>query len=431
MPEKTSAISPRISDLARKLQREPGSRVFFELAREHHQSGNLEDAARLCREGLQKHPAYHSARVLLARVLIDMKQFSSAKPELERVMKQAPGNLLARRLLAEALAAENDREGAREILRGLLILNPADEEAEQRLQELSAPTESKAAGLETLPGETASHDLPPAEEVSDAAEPDSERTASGFQYQAPFETPTVAMAPPAPPEEAPPPPPPASAIATVMMRRAELPGVVESPEPAASAFGATAVGESRGSSGTATVIMRPGDLPKAPEEQPVPARSSEGAGGRNPAAGSSAATVMMRPDQLPATMGDPRVEPPAPAMQAGEEVLRGGTVVDSAVTRDELNEPTMGALPTPTLAEIYLTQGMPERALQIYKQVLVGDPHNQEALARVREISGRSVQAADLTHHKIQVLEGWLERIRRHHHVQDDAGRGGPKTAGM
>src|SRR5437867_2654728 len=104
MADKAATLSPRISDLSKRLQREPSSRVFLELAREYHASGNLEEAVRVCRDGLQRHPSYHSARVLLGRSLIDLRRFAEARPEMEKVVQQAPDNLLARRLLGEAQA---------------------------------------------------------------------------------------------------------------------------------------------------------------------------------------------------------------------------------------------------------------------------------------------------------------------------------------
>jgi hypothetical protein len=148
-----------------------------------------------------------------------------------------------------------------------------------------------------------------------------------------------------------------------------------------------------------------------------------------------------RATHSPALFGEAASAPsraPAPEDEATLAALSpersGGTSSPASPARAALpgeDEPTMGALPTPTLAEIYLAQGMPGKALEIYKQVLEGDPQNPEALARVRELSERLQPSGGLTQRKIQVLEGWLERIRRHGHVQDDAGRGGPTSAGV
>jgi tetratricopeptide (TPR) repeat protein len=284
-------------------------------------------------------------------VLIDLKRYGSARPELEQVVRQAPDNLLARKLLAEALAGDNDVRGALLALRALILLHPDDQESAQRIHDLEAEAGREAAeGMETLPAAA------PAPAASGPAPPAAEEVAEA----------TVAF-------------------------RYEPPPSMESEveEPAAEAEGEE---ESRPEASAATVLMA---VPIFSSPEASPAESS------------------MTISEEPAREEAPALEAaPSPPMK-------------------EEDEPTLGALPTPTLAEIYLAQGMADRALEIYKQVLAGDPQNHEALARIRELSARLSPSGSLTQRKIQVLEGWLERIRRHHDVQDDAGRSGPTSAGM
>ena len=91
--------------------------------------------------------------------------------------------------------------------------------------------------------------------------------------------------------------------------------------------------------------------------------------------------------------------------------------------------PTIAVLPTPTLAEIYASQGQFERALEVYTQVLAGDPDNHEIQARVREISAILAPPGSATERRIRHLEAWLDKIRRAHHVQDQARGGGSPPA--
>ena len=63
------AGNPRIDDLRKRLEKDPGSRLFAQLAEELRKDGDLEDAIRVAREGLQKHPNYPSARMTLGRAL--------------------------------------------------------------------------------------------------------------------------------------------------------------------------------------------------------------------------------------------------------------------------------------------------------------------------------------------------------------------------
>lgn len=431
MPEKATATSPRIGDLTKRLQREPGSRVFFDLAREHHSAGNLEEAFKLCRDGLLKHPSYHSARVLLGRVLIDRGQFSDARPELERVVKQAPDNLLARRLLAEALAGGKDLHGALGMLRSLLALHPGDPEAVQRIQELEAEAaEAEAAGMETLPSTKA--EPPATEEVSEV--PAVEEPGNGQAATVLMSAPPVFTEAPAPPPETAPAPSVGMEEEAVPAPSYEVTTVTFKYEPPVTPAPPVEALSPAGSDGIDAAPIEPppvGAAAAAAEREPE--APEEGLGEARPP-GASVATVMMSAADF-ASRAAGTAPPllsvaPQAAADAGEGAVPAVADKPKPPPGDE-DEPTVGALPTPTLAEIYLAQGMPERALEIYKQVLVGDPHNQEAQARVRELSDRLTPPGSLTQRKIEVLEGWLERIRRHHHVQDDAGRGGPTSAGM
>ena len=80
---------------------DPASIAFAALAEEYRRSGNYEEAIATCRTGLQRHPAYLSARVTLGRALLETGQYADARTELEYVLRTAPENLAAIRGLAE------------------------------------------------------------------------------------------------------------------------------------------------------------------------------------------------------------------------------------------------------------------------------------------------------------------------------------------
>ena len=63
--------------------------------------GDYDQAIEVCREGLQQHPGYVSARVTLGRALLETGQHEQARAELEAVLRVAPDNLAAIRALAE------------------------------------------------------------------------------------------------------------------------------------------------------------------------------------------------------------------------------------------------------------------------------------------------------------------------------------------
>ena len=95
------ADNPRIDDLRRRVEFEPASIAFAQLAEEYRRAGNYEEAVRVCRTGLAQHPSYLSARVTLGRALLELGKFDPAQTELQYVLHTAPDNLAAIRALAE------------------------------------------------------------------------------------------------------------------------------------------------------------------------------------------------------------------------------------------------------------------------------------------------------------------------------------------
>lgn len=95
------AENPRIEELRRRVERDPASIAFAQLAEEYRRAGNYDEAVRVCRTGLAQHPTYLSARVTLGRSLLELEQLDEAQTELECVLHSAPDNLAAIRALAE------------------------------------------------------------------------------------------------------------------------------------------------------------------------------------------------------------------------------------------------------------------------------------------------------------------------------------------
>jgi tetratricopeptide (TPR) repeat protein len=95
------AHNSRIEELRRRVQLDPASIAFAALAEEYRRAGQFEDAIAACEAGLQRHPAYISARVTLGRSLLELGRFDEARHQLEHVLRTAPENLAAIRALAE------------------------------------------------------------------------------------------------------------------------------------------------------------------------------------------------------------------------------------------------------------------------------------------------------------------------------------------
>ena len=69
------------------LALEPGSRIFFPLAKLFVEFGQLEDAAQTLRQGLDRHPDAMEARLLLIQVLTRLERMDEAQEHMAAVIK--------------------------------------------------------------------------------------------------------------------------------------------------------------------------------------------------------------------------------------------------------------------------------------------------------------------------------------------------------
>ena len=131
------ADSPRIEELKRRVQVDPASIAFAALAEEYRRAGRYEEAIATCQAGLQRHPAYLSARVTLGRALLQLGQYVEAREELEHVLRAAPENLAAIRGLAEIHHRRGELPEALEQYRSALHVAKHDAEIADAVDQIS------------------------------------------------------------------------------------------------------------------------------------------------------------------------------------------------------------------------------------------------------------------------------------------------------
>jgi tetratricopeptide (TPR) repeat protein len=135
------ADSQRIEDLRRRVQKDPASIAFAQLAEELRRAGGFEESVSVCRAGLELHPGYLSARVTLGRALIELNDLDTALGELEHVLKSAPENLAAIRGLAEIHHRKGSLAEALAQYRAALALARNDPDLQQTVAELARQVE--------------------------------------------------------------------------------------------------------------------------------------------------------------------------------------------------------------------------------------------------------------------------------------------------
>lgn len=122
------SLSPEIDKLAKKLAKDPHSKVFIQLAEEYVKAGLLQEAGAVLEEGLKTYPTFLTARVALGRIYYQLGLVPKAKAMLEEAVKMSPENLLAHRTLAQLYVQEGASEPALRSCSVVLSVNPQDEE---------------------------------------------------------------------------------------------------------------------------------------------------------------------------------------------------------------------------------------------------------------------------------------------------------------
>lgn len=337
----------RIDELRRRLERDPASRLFAQLAEEHRKAGDLGEAIRVSRAGLAQHPSYPSARLTLGRALLESGDPAGARGELEAALRDAPDNILASRFLAEALEALGNLGSALEQYRATLKVAPGDRHVEGRIRGI----EMRLRG----PG-------PPAASAG---------TPRGGDVTSPLRGRAAQV--PARPTAAPP--------AVTRERGDSLPITIRLHAP---------------------VNLAGAEPPAAGQPRPTPPPVE-----RAPVPPQLKATARMPPPPEPSVETTSPFPPPVPEPTLPPVVVGPADDTDEAPTLPaaqarELETPPSAAaaaktveggepahpLSSSTLAELYFGQGLVDRAIEVYGRLLQEDPGNERARVRLKELQG-------------------------------------------
>ncbi len=98
----------RIRDLERRLDLDSGSRLFVSLAEEYRKVGRFKDALSALQKGLLAHPGYIAAQVALGRVYVEANQATDAIATFTKVLAADPANLVAAKSLADIHMGRRD-----------------------------------------------------------------------------------------------------------------------------------------------------------------------------------------------------------------------------------------------------------------------------------------------------------------------------------
>ena len=130
------AGTSEIEKLERRYAENPDGRYFAPLADAYRKAGQVDRALEVVRAGIEKHPDYLSAHIVLGRCLLDKGDDAEAEQTFRSVLDLDAENIIALKSLAEITERTGRTIEARQWLQKLLVVDSMNVEAESDLQRL-------------------------------------------------------------------------------------------------------------------------------------------------------------------------------------------------------------------------------------------------------------------------------------------------------
>lgn len=340
-------------------ERDPEGRAFAPLADAYRRKGDLDEAGSLVEDGLARIPDFTPGHLVAARIQRARGDLEGARASLDRVLDLDSANLLALLERAELARDTGDLEGAVADLRQLLELDSGHlgaRAALDRLEAAGAPGSQDARAPATA--ETREQELDPADRgtvgIEEAAEP-----------------------------------------GTGEIETQEL--EVEGGEGDVFDFDLSAFEEGESVTSQDEGAFETEDLVLDGQDQEL---DTDG-------------LVLDADDEI--QLDEPYVDF---AREDDEPAVTGVTEESGELDRDAipvepdagLDEPTGeseedSSLVTRTMAELFVRQGLTDRAVEVYEKLLDRDPANEELVARLEELRTTVEADAELS----DVAPQWAE----------------------
>ena len=164
-------IDERISKCQKILAEDPNSQIFAALADSFRKKGELEQAFRICQNGLKIHPSYGSAHVVMAKINLDRGLYDWAETEAKKAADIDGHTRTIELLMAEIHIYKGEFTEAIKLLKKLLSADP-DNAQIQKLLEIAQKIPSEQAAIlgseESTPKVSLPTNMPPVAEVQPA-----------------------------------------------------------------------------------------------------------------------------------------------------------------------------------------------------------------------------------------------------------------------
>lgn len=127
-------FTSEISDLKKKLEENPEPSVFVSLADAYRKEGSLDEARKVCLQGIEKNPGHWNAHFVLGRIYQEQSKSREGVAEFKKVLEIDPENLMAHSFLGALFMKLEDYKAAIDEYQAVLTINPDDEEAQELLK---------------------------------------------------------------------------------------------------------------------------------------------------------------------------------------------------------------------------------------------------------------------------------------------------------
>lgn len=146
-------LDPEIERLTELYEKDPTARVFAPLADAYRKSRLYDEAIDILKKGLEIHPDYVSAHLVLARCYYEKDMLQLAKDSLERVLELDQQNVVTLRLLGDILFRLGDEEKALARYKEVIEMDPTNLEVQALMEKIvpSASKETKSVPIEPHP----------------------------------------------------------------------------------------------------------------------------------------------------------------------------------------------------------------------------------------------------------------------------------------
>ena len=381
------STSARLEELQKRFDENP-RRFFAPLANEYRKSGDLDRAIELCQTHLIDQPANMNGHVVYGQALFEAGRYDESRVTFETALELDPENLIALRHLGDIARSHADTNGARHWYTRVLDADPRNEEIIGFLTELDTTDANTAEAAAAAAAQSPTQVMTPPRSSTPVAPlmptpviPMDAIVAADQQASVPMDFGLMDMS---------------LDFGTSETVTLEDPGEDHLPGVLSTSAEIDELDAASASLDTYAAVAAPIDTFAAaphvdiPTDDGFPSFADIGFGDE---------PTPLTAEPTPHDFTALSFEPPALLEPLHEEpVFRSSTPafgVDAVIGRvptfdteaSRVSE-TPAPFVTETMAELYLSQGFREEALEVYKQLSAQNPGDESLKDRVRSIEG-------------------------------------------